>query len=38
MLGNCVYDKDYVARVTKLKVAPVSSFARESKMVDDNHE
>ena len=24
MLGNCVYDKDYVARVTKLKVAPVS--------------
>ena len=26
MLGNCVYDKDYVARVTKLKVAPVSSI------------
>lgn len=25
ILGNCVYDKDYVARVTKLKVAPVRS-------------
>ena len=23
LLGNCVYDKDYVARVTKLRVAPV---------------
>lgn len=23
MLGNCIYDKDYVAKVTKLKVAPV---------------
>ncbi|MCJ1470547.1 DNA repair protein rad52 [Pseudocyphellaria aurata] len=22
MLGNCIYDKEYVARVTKLKVAP----------------
>ncbi|KAK0514285.1 hypothetical protein JMJ35_002902 [Cladonia borealis] len=22
LLGNCVYDKDYVARVTKLKIAP----------------
>lgn len=25
ILGNCVYDKDYVARVTKLKIAPVRS-------------
>ena len=24
LLGNCVYDKDYVSKVTKLKVAPVS--------------
>lgn len=24
LLGNCVYDKDYVAKVTKLKIAPVS--------------
>lgn len=23
LLGNCVYDKDYVAKVTKLKVTPV---------------
>ena len=23
LLGNCVYDKEYVAKVTKLKVAPV---------------
>ena len=23
LLGNCVYDKDFVARVTKLKAAPV---------------
>ena len=23
LLGNCVYDKDYVAKVTKLKIAPV---------------
>ena len=23
LLGNCVYDKDYVSKVTKLKVAPV---------------
>ncbi len=24
VLGNCIYDKDYLARVTKVKVAPVS--------------
>ena len=24
LLGNCVYDKDYLAKVTKLKIAPVS--------------
>ena len=24
LLGNCVYDKDYVAKVTKLKIVPVS--------------
>ena len=23
LLGNCVYDKDYVAKVTKLRIAPV---------------
>jgi DNA repair and recombination protein RAD52 len=23
ILGNCVYDKDYLAKVTKLKIAPV---------------
>ncbi len=23
LLGNCIYDKDYVSKVTKLKVAPV---------------
>lgn len=23
VLGNCVYDKDYLAKVTKLKIAPV---------------
>ncbi len=23
LLGNCVYDKDYVAKVTKLKITPV---------------
>ena len=23
VLGNCVYDKDYLAKVTKLKVTPV---------------
>ena len=23
VLGNCVYDKEYLARVTKLKIAPV---------------
>lgn len=26
LLGNCVYDKDYVAKVTKLKIAPVSGL------------
>ena len=25
ILGNCIYDKDYLARVTKLKVTPVST-------------
>lgn len=24
VLGNCIYDKDFVAKVTKIKVAPVS--------------
>ena len=24
ILGNCIYDKDFVAKVTKIKVAPVS--------------
>jgi DNA repair and recombination protein RAD52 len=24
VLGNCVYDKDYLAKVTKIKTAPVS--------------
>lgn len=23
ILGNCVYDKDYISKVTKIKVAPV---------------
>lgn len=23
LLGNCIYDKDYVSKVTKLKVTPV---------------
>lgn len=23
ILGNCVYDKDYLGKVTKLKIAPV---------------
>ena len=23
ILGNCIYDKDYLARVTKLKIVPV---------------
>ena len=27
LLGNCIYDKDYVAKVTKLKVAQVSVLA-----------
>lgn len=26
MLGNCIYDKDYVAKVTKVKAVPVRSF------------
>ena len=25
MLGNCIYDKDYVSKVTKVKAAPVGS-------------
>ena len=25
VLGNCIYDKDFLGRVTKIKVAPVSS-------------
>ena len=24
VLGNCIYDKDYLAKVSKVKVAPVS--------------
>lgn len=24
VLGNCIYDKDYLARITKVKVEPVS--------------
>lgn len=24
ILGNCVYDKDFVAKVSKIKVTPVS--------------
>jgi DNA repair and recombination protein RAD52 len=27
VLGNCVYDKDYVSKVTKVKAAPVRSMA-----------
>lgn len=27
LLGNCVYDKEYVAKVTKLKIAPVCDLA-----------
>ena len=26
ILGNCIYDKDYLARVTKLKITPVSTI------------
>ena len=26
ILGNCVYDKDFVAKVSKIKVAPVSTL------------
>ena len=25
ILGNCIYDKEYLAKVTKIKMAPVSS-------------
>lgn len=28
LLGNCVYDKDYVAKVTKLKITPVGDLCR----------
>jgi DNA recombination protein Rad52 len=24
ILGNCIYDKEYLAKVTKIKIAPVS--------------
>ena len=24
VLGNCIYDKDYISKVTRMKVAPVS--------------
>lgn len=27
VLGNCVYDKEYVAKVTKLKIAPVRGLS-----------
>ena len=27
LLGNCIYDKDYLAKVTKLKIAPVRRTA-----------
>ena len=30
LLGNCIYDKDYVSKVTKLKVAPVCRSLMES--------
>ena len=36
LLGNCVYDKDYVARVTKLKVAPVCSWTGSCIATTDN--
>lgn len=26
LLGNCIYDKEYVAKVTKLKFTPVCKF------------
>ena len=26
ILGNCIYDKDYLAKVTKVKIAPVRKF------------
>ncbi|MCJ1390061.1 DNA repair protein rad52 [Xylographa bjoerkii] len=29
ILGNCIYDKDYLARVTKLKIAPVRLISYE---------
>lgn len=43
VLGNCIYDKDYISKVTKMRVAPVShllelivshlTFARQSSML-----
>lgn len=26
ILGNCIYDKEYLAKVTKLKIAPVCNI------------
>ena len=28
VLGNCIYDKEYVAKVSRIRVAPVSAFER----------
>ena len=32
VLGNCLYDKNYLAKVTKLKVEPVWTLALPSNM------
>ena len=29
LLGMCIYDKDYLAKVTKIKVAPVSRLLHQ---------
>lgn len=37
MLGNCIYDKDYLAKVTRLKVAPVCfDFPKPSTSANGN--
>jgi len=35
LLGNCVYDKDYVAKVTKLKIAPVCDIVQSRQPAAD---
>ncbi len=34
ILGNCVYDKDYLAKVTKLKIAPVWKHIRMIRLIN----